>query len=169
MRRIRQDWVAIKGVLGGYDDGALVIIASLITACMRSLTVTTTKLSALEMLVEVGQCVGDDFILDRLLPYVVAFLSDHLALVRATALRSLALLVSRVHTVRVSDVSIFPEYIFPALQEFPHDEEVGVGVGCGPLTHTHTHTHTRSSCGLRMQRASRCLPRLRCGSWRFRS
>lgn len=55
---------------------------------------------------------------------MVALLSDHLPLVRASALRALQRLVAMVTTVRGTDATIFPEYILPSLRDFASDDEV---------------------------------------------
>ncbi|KAF9937293.1 Serine/threonine-protein kinase [Mortierella alpina] len=68
--------------------------------------------------------VADDIKLDRLIPYVVSCLNDDVGLVRAHALRILAKLLDEVETLDVINVTIFSEYILPALQAFPSDKEV---------------------------------------------
>ncbi|KAF9586481.1 Serine/threonine-protein kinase [Lunasporangiospora selenospora] len=77
-----------------------------------------------DMLLSIGKHVADDIKLDRLVPYIVACLSDDVALVRAHALKTLAKMLEEVETLDVINVTIFPEYILPALQSFPTDKEV---------------------------------------------
>ncbi|KAF9426647.1 Serine/threonine-protein kinase, partial [Podila epigama] len=66
----------------------------------------------------------DDIKLDRLVPYIVSCLNDEVGLVRAHALRILAKMLEEVETIDVINVTIFPEYILPALQGLPLDKEV---------------------------------------------
>ncbi|KAF8934383.1 Serine/threonine-protein kinase [Dissophora ornata] len=59
------------------------------------------------MLLSIGRHVADDIKLDRLVPYIL----------------------DEVETLDVINVTIFPEYILPALQAFPSDKEVLVRTG----------------------------------------
>ncbi|KAF9438121.1 Serine/threonine-protein kinase [Entomortierella beljakovae] len=79
---------------------------------------------ALDMLLSIGRHVADDIKLDRLVPYIVSCLTDDVGLVRAHALKTLARMLEEVETLDVINVTIFPEYILPALQPFSSDKEV---------------------------------------------
>ncbi|KAF9971093.1 Serine/threonine-protein kinase, partial [Actinomortierella ambigua] len=68
----------------------------------------------------------DDIKLDRVVPYIVSCFTDEVALVRAHAVKILTKLLSQVETLNVINVTIFPEYILPALRSFPSDPEVFV-------------------------------------------
>ncbi|KAG0266360.1 Serine/threonine-protein kinase [Mortierella polycephala] len=107
----------------GYDEGALIFL-SLLCSSMRNTAFPSSKMHALDMLLSIGRYVADDIKLDRLVPYVVSCLSDEVGLVRAHALKILAKLLDEVETLDVINVTIFPEYILPALQAFPSDNEV---------------------------------------------
>ncbi|KAG0258767.1 Serine/threonine-protein kinase [Actinomortierella ambigua] len=68
----------------------------------------------------------DDIKLDRVVPYIVSCFTDEVGLVRAHAVKILTKLLSQVETLNVINVTIFPEYILPALRSFPSDPEVFV-------------------------------------------
>ncbi|KAF9986941.1 Serine/threonine-protein kinase [Modicella reniformis] len=82
------------------------------------------QIHALDMLLSIGRHVADDIKLDRLVPYIVSCLTDEVGLVRAHALKTLAKMLHEVETLDVINVTIFPEYILPALHGFPTDKEV---------------------------------------------
>ncbi|KAF9336731.1 Serine/threonine-protein kinase [Podila minutissima] len=105
------------------NEGALIFL-SLLCSSLRNTAFPSSKIHALDMLLSIGRYVADDIKLDRLVPYVVYCLSDEVGLVRAHALRTLAKMLEEVETIDVINVTIFPEYILPALQGFPSDKEV---------------------------------------------
>ncbi|KAG0092152.1 Serine/threonine-protein kinase [Podila epicladia] len=105
------------------NEGALIFL-SLLCSSLRNTAFPSSKIHALDMLLSIGRYVADDIKLDRLVPYIVYCLSDEVGLVRAHALRTLAKMLEEVETIDVINVTIFPEYILPALQGFPSDKEV---------------------------------------------
>ncbi|CAG8467942.1 599_t:CDS:10 [Ambispora gerdemannii] len=106
-----------------FDGGALIFL-SLICATVRNTAYPTSKLHALEMLLAIGQHLEDEFKLDRLVPYLIALLSDKVALVRANTVKTLTHLLSMVETITPSNAMIFPEYILPQLRIFATDPEI---------------------------------------------
>lgn len=103
---------------------ALIIIASLITSCLRALHFTSSKLDALELLGKVSQYVPDEIILDRILPYIFHLLHDGEPRVRVFALHTITHCLTLVSSVPRSDANIFPEYILPNLADITQDEAV---------------------------------------------
>jgi hypothetical protein len=65
----------------------------------------------------------DEVLLGRVVPYLVALLSDPAALVRARSLRALTAVTARVRSLPVGEANLFPEYIFPAIERLPIDPE----------------------------------------------
>lgn len=59
---------------------------------------------------------------------MIASLSDRVALVRASALRTLTRIVEPVQVVRANDLNLFPSYIFPNVSSCKSDAEVSVRV-----------------------------------------
>jgi hypothetical protein len=53
----------------------------------------SSKLLALEILAEIGQYVSDEYMLDRIVPFIVTLLSDEAPCVRAVAMQKLTDLV----------------------------------------------------------------------------
>ncbi|KAG9325386.1 hypothetical protein KVV02_002622 [Mortierella alpina] len=112
-----------KDAQGASNEGALILL-SLLCSSIRNTAFPSSKMHALDLLLSMGRHVADDIKLDRLIPYVVSCLNDDVGLVRAHALRILAKLLDEVETLDVINVTIFSEYILPALQAFPSDKEV---------------------------------------------
>ncbi|CAG8444654.1 3441_t:CDS:10 [Ambispora leptoticha] len=109
---------------GDVPNGGALIFLSLICATIRNTAYPTSKLHALEMLLAIGQHLEDEFKLDRLVPYLIALLSDKVALVRANTVKTLTHLLSMVETITPSNAMIFPEYILPQLRKFVTDPEI---------------------------------------------
>jgi phosphoinositide-3-kinase regulatory subunit 4 len=108
------------------------MLGSLVTACWRSLNCTTAKLSGLELLERISSLVADEYIVDRYVPFITAFLSDEVASVRARALRTLACVVRGVKRVRAGDLNLFPAYIFPHVAPCKTDVEISVRASVAP-------------------------------------
>ncbi len=68
-------------------DNGFVLLGSLLCASVRSLSSDTAKLAALDLLSALSLLVRDEYRLDRILPYIVSFFSDHSSHVRASAIR----------------------------------------------------------------------------------
>ncbi|KAI1294081.1 Serine/threonine-protein kinase [Mortierella claussenii] len=114
---------AVKESQHAPNEGALIFL-SLLCSSMRNTAFPSSKMHALDMLLSIGRHVADDIRLDRLVPYIVSCLNDEVGIVRAHALKTLAKMLDEVETLDVFNVTIFPEYILPALQSFPADKEV---------------------------------------------
>lgn len=109
-------------------DGCLVIIVSLLTSCIRSCKYCVSKLTVLELLLKIAHHVGDDIILERLLPYILYLVNDPLPQVRAQALKILTQSLQLVRSMPRSDANIFPEYVLPSLSWLTQDQEVIVRI-----------------------------------------
>lgn len=83
------------------------IVGSLVAACVRGLSSTAAKLTALKLLLEVSARVLDEYKIDRVLPFINALLGDHAPIVRVAALRALTTCTSSVSSVRGSDLNLF--------------------------------------------------------------
>eukprot|EP01135_Chromosphaera_perkinsii_P009282 Nk52_evm34s1705 gene=Nk52_evmTU34s1705 len=103
---------------------SMVILISLVTHCVRSLRFSSSKLSALSLMLEMARYTDDVFIIDRIVPYVIVLLSDKLGTVRSAALRTLTQVLQLIKYVPPSDANIFPEYILPSIAYFVADEDV---------------------------------------------
>ncbi|KAH8550281.1 hypothetical protein BGW37DRAFT_79383 [Umbelopsis sp. PMI_123] len=106
-----------------YDDGALIFLTT-ICSLIRNTVYPRSKLMALDILLALSEHLTDDVKLDRLVPYVIALLTDETALVRANALKTLTQVLCMVESISPINASIFPEYIIPNVQPFATDKEV---------------------------------------------
>ena len=70
----------------------------------------------------------DELILERIVPYILYLIGDSVPRVRARALWTLTQTLQLVQMLPPNEGNIFPEYILPALANFPDDEEVIVRI-----------------------------------------
>ncbi|XP_033636552.1 phosphoinositide 3-kinase regulatory subunit 4-like [Asterias rubens] len=135
--RLKRDMETIIATLCPVDEdgdqckdtnNGLVIVLSLVTSCLRTLKFCINKLSGLEILLMIAHHIPDDLILDRIIPYMLHFITDPFPRVRAEAIRTLSKTLTLVNSVPRSDANIFPEYILPNLSNIAQDEIVLVRV-----------------------------------------
>ncbi|XP_074653856.1 phosphoinositide 3-kinase regulatory subunit 4-like [Tubulanus polymorphus] len=107
---------------------SLVLIISLITSNLRSLQYCATKLTALELLLQLAKYLTADMILDRLIPFMLYLVNDPFPQVRAATLKTITECLANVKTVPRSDANIFPEYILPSMSHLTQDEAATVRV-----------------------------------------
>ncbi|XP_024396466.1 serine/threonine-protein kinase VPS15 isoform X3 [Physcomitrium patens] len=106
----------------------MVLIASLLCACLRNVKLPQARRGTIQLLKEASSYIDDDARLQHVIPYVVALLSDSAAIVRCTALQTLCDVLSLVQVFPTSDAKIFPEYILPLLSMLPDDPEESVRI-----------------------------------------
>lgn len=105
------------------DRNGIVIILSLVCSSIRHCEVPETKLTAVYLIKSLGKLTSDEVRLQRLVPFLLELFEDPSATVRALALRTMTLLLSLIEAFPLSDASIFPQYILPALSPFPSDPD----------------------------------------------
>ncbi|XP_051113860.1 serine/threonine-protein kinase VPS15-like isoform X2 [Andrographis paniculata] len=108
-------------------DG-MVLIASLLCSCIRNVKVPFIRRTAVLLLKSCSLYIDDEDRLQRILPYVIALLSDPAAIVRCAALETLCDILPLVRDFPPSDAKIFPEYILPMLSMLPDDSEESVRI-----------------------------------------
>ncbi|PIN14329.1 WD40 repeat containing protein kinase [Handroanthus impetiginosus] len=106
----------------------MVLIASLLCSCIRNVKVPFIRRAAVLLLKSCALYIDDEDRLQRILPYVIAVLSDPAAIVRCAALETLCDILPLVRDFPPSDAKIFPEYIFPMLSMLPDDPEESVRI-----------------------------------------
>lgn len=75
------------------EQGYLIIL-SFVCSLVRNTLYSSSKLKSLDILLALAEHLSDDVKLDRLIPYVMALLTDESALVRSNALKVLTQVVS---------------------------------------------------------------------------
>ncbi|KAH8939345.1 hypothetical protein BDL97_15G033100 [Sphagnum fallax] len=117
---------------GGQEEAqkceGMVLIASLLCACLRNVKLPQARRGAIQLLHDSSLFIEDDARLQLVIPYVVALLSDTAAIVRCAALQTLCNVLSMVQVFPPSDAKIFPEYILPLLSMLPDDTEESVRI-----------------------------------------
>ncbi|KAK4765561.1 hypothetical protein SAY86_026651 [Trapa natans] len=106
----------------------MVLIASLLCSCIRNVKLPHLRRCALVLLRSCSHYIDDEDRLQRILPYVIAMLSDPAAIVRSAAVETLCDILSLVRDFPPSDAKIFPEYILPMLSMLPEDPEESVRI-----------------------------------------
>ncbi|KAJ0091359.1 hypothetical protein Patl1_13370 [Pistacia atlantica] len=104
----------------------MVLIASLLCSCIRNVKLPHMRRRAVLLLKSSSLYIDDEDRLQRVLPYVIAMLSDPAAIVRSAALETLCDILPLVRDFPPSDAKIFPEYILPMLSMLPDDPEESV-------------------------------------------
>ncbi|KAK2989607.1 hypothetical protein RJ640_027381 [Escallonia rubra] len=106
----------------------MVLIASLLCSCIRNVKLPHLRRGAVLLLKSCALYIDDEDRLQRVLPYVIAMLSDSAAIVRCAALETLCDILPLVRDFPPSDAKIFPEYILPMLSMIPDDPEESVRI-----------------------------------------
>ncbi|GMH03346.1 hypothetical protein Nepgr_005185 [Nepenthes gracilis] len=106
----------------------MVLITSLLCSCIRNVKFPHLRRSCILLLKSSSLYIDDDDRLQRVLPYVIAMLSDPAAIVRCAALETLSDILPLVREFPPSDAKIFPEYILPMLSMLPDDPEESVRI-----------------------------------------
>ncbi|KAL3861428.1 hypothetical protein ACJMK2_007462 [Sinanodonta woodiana] len=124
--RIKRDMDQILKSLGinesnPEENTGLVLIISLVGSSTREAHFCHSKLLALNLLLDLSKYVTPDIVLDRIIPYMINFISDKFAQVRALTIRSVTLCLANLKSVPRSDSNIFLEYIFPNLASLTQD------------------------------------------------
>ncbi|KAL5572531.1 hypothetical protein UlMin_022128 [Ulmus minor] len=106
----------------------MVLITSLLCSCIRNVKLPHLRRRAILLLKSSALYIDDEDRLQRVLPYVIAMLSDPAAIVRCAALETLCDILPLVRDFPPSDAKIFPEYILPMLSMLPDDPEESVRI-----------------------------------------
>eukprot|EP00268_Persea_americana_P045799 TRINITY_DN4692_c0_g1_i1.p1 TRINITY_DN4692_c0_g1~~TRINITY_DN4692_c0_g1_i1.p1 ORF type:complete len:1544 (+),score=279.50 TRINITY_DN4692_c0_g1_i1:480-5111(+) len=113
---------------GNLKCEGMVLIASLLCSCIRSVKLPQWRRRAVVLLKVSSLYIDDEDRLQHVLPYVIAMLSDPAAIVRCAALETLCDILPLVQDFPPSDAKIFPEYILPMLSTLPDDPEESVRI-----------------------------------------
>uniref|UniRef100_A0A182MZM5 non-specific serine/threonine protein kinase n=1 Tax=Anopheles dirus TaxID=7168 RepID=A0A182MZM5_9DIPT len=108
------------------DDDGLILITSVVTACIRGLSFCRSKLLALEILQSLAENTTAETILDRILPYILHLAQDAAPRVRVCSLNTLTRCLRMVRKLPRSDANVFPEYILPAIAPLATDSSAFV-------------------------------------------
>jgi phosphoinositide-3-kinase, regulatory subunit 4 len=87
--------IIVRQLTEFYLDGPALIILSLVCANLRSSTLPSSKLRALDVFLALCVHLTDEAKLDRMVPYIVDLLHDEAAIVRSSSLRTLVQVVRR--------------------------------------------------------------------------
>jgi len=134
----RQEAAAVKGVpakpaavaaVASSSEGAegggscLVLLVGCFCASIRNVTSSGLKLRCMQLLLRLALRCEDAVRTHRVLPYLIALLSDPTPLVRAEAIALTSALLASVETLQPSDERVMPDYVLPAVSRCAHDPE----------------------------------------------
>ncbi|KRX84177.1 Eukaryotic initiation factor 4A, partial [Trichinella sp. T6] len=131
VERVYGDLQYIKEVLRREDgklDDYILLFLTLITSLCRNLRELHHKLQVMNMFKDLARYLDDDVIIDRILPYVLSYVSDESPRARASAVYLTAHIMKNVHRVAASEAGIFVDYIFPSLFPTVNDKSVMVKI-----------------------------------------
>ncbi|KRZ07380.1 Phosphoinositide 3-kinase regulatory subunit 4, partial [Trichinella zimbabwensis] len=131
VERVYGDLQYIKEVLRREDgklDDYILLFLTLITSLCRNLRELHHKLQVMNMFKDLARYLDDDVIIDRILPYVLSYVSDESPRARASAVYLTAHIMKNVHRVAASEAGIFVDYIFPSLFPTVNDNSVMVKI-----------------------------------------
>lgn len=114
----------MEEIITEYDHGLLLLLI-LATSTLRSLESTDAKLIGIRLcvrLVESSPSVMSDYIIDRLLPYIVSLIAKSESRVRASCVASLNNILKYVDKLQPSDSNVFIDYILPQLAPLTYDQ-----------------------------------------------
>uniref|UniRef100_A0A6G1SFN2 non-specific serine/threonine protein kinase n=1 Tax=Aceria tosichella TaxID=561515 RepID=A0A6G1SFN2_9ACAR len=106
------------------DEHGLLLLLLLATSTLRSLQSTDAKLIGLKLCVKLieSSAVMAEYIIDRLLPYIIQLISKSTeSRVRALCVSSLNSVLKHVHELQLSDANVFIDYILPSLLPLAYD------------------------------------------------
>ena len=99
------------------------LVVTCICTCVRNVPSPLLKLRLVRLLTEVASHCQDAIRTGRILPYLVALLSDPLPSVRAEAVAQVAQLLAMVSTLQPTDLRLMPDYVIPALSRVASDPD----------------------------------------------
>eukprot|EP00339_Tiarina_fusa_P000098 CAMPEP_0117045680 /NCGR_PEP_ID=MMETSP0472-20121206/31601_1 /TAXON_ID=693140 ORGANISM="Tiarina fusus, Strain LIS" /NCGR_SAMPLE_ID=MMETSP0472 /ASSEMBLY_ACC=CAM_ASM_000603 /LENGTH=440 /DNA_ID=CAMNT_0004757773 /DNA_START=675 /DNA_END=1994 /DNA_ORIENTATION=- len=94
----------------------MVNLLSVVCSSIHNVVSDSIKLNAIELLVAFGENLDDKCRLQRIVPYLISLLHDPSPPIQAASITALVKILYLVNTFPPSDIKIFPEYIFPALE-----------------------------------------------------
>jgi phosphoinositide-3-kinase, regulatory subunit 4 len=97
------------------DASGLLLVTQIICSSIRHLRCPQSKVISLMLLTRFGLLLGDNIILQRVVPFVMLCIEDPIAIVRATSIRCLRALLSAVTEISQIDSNIFKDFLFPIL------------------------------------------------------
>ena len=99
------------------DDGSLIFLTLVISA-VRNTARSTARVRALELMLAFAERITDEAKLDRVLPSVVALLSDRSDIVKIAVIRTITQLLALVRVISPVNAHIFSEYVRPRLDPY---------------------------------------------------
>ncbi|ROW09385.1 hypothetical protein VMCG_02588 [Cytospora schulzeri] len=97
------------------DDGTLIFL-TLVVSSLRNTARAASKVRACDVLLAFAERLTDEAKLDRVLPYLIALLTDKADIVVITAIRTITQLLALVKAVNPVNAHVFLEYILPRMQ-----------------------------------------------------
>ncbi|RWS25485.1 phosphoinositide 3-kinase regulatory subunit 4-like protein, partial [Leptotrombidium deliense] len=129
--KLSRDLSSLVVMIVEEDAQGLILLLVIVTSSIRSLKHVYAKVTALRLLCDIIRAnvsVMSVYILDRILPYLMAVLNDKNSRVRSEAIDSLTFALSCVEDIPPSNNNVFPDYILPILCQITTDKSVLVRI-----------------------------------------
>ncbi|KAI1294765.1 Phosphoinositide 3-kinase regulatory subunit 4 [Halotydeus destructor] len=124
VNRLKVDFDILKRPIIEEDADGLVLLLTVVTSSLRALKHVHSKITALRLICEIVDSEPSTmsyYVLDRVLPYVLDYLSDKCPQVRSEAIETLTHTLSCVQEIPASDNNVFADYIMPAIVKLVND------------------------------------------------
>lgn len=110
------------------NSNGLLLLIQVICSNIRHLRFAQSKIVSLMLLVRLGLLCSQEIILRRIVPFVVVAIEDHVAVVRACAIKSLRMLMHSIIVISPGETNVFETFLFPVLNVVAKDSEVLVRI-----------------------------------------
>lgn len=116
VQKLHEDLEVLLEKLG---SGSLVLCVPLVTSCIRSVRMVSSRLSALAFLKKISAHLSSDLVLDRIIPFILQLLDDVVPRVRA---ESIYVLTDCIENCKLPDSNVLPNYILTKVRRLTNDE-----------------------------------------------
>ncbi|KAI8056579.1 hypothetical protein BDF22DRAFT_666984 [Syncephalis plumigaleata] len=104
------------------------LILPLLCSSLKHARCMSSKLTGLALAQRIAPTIADEYVLDRILPYLIWLLGDASALVRSRSVQVIAYMLKQVKSLSNINSDIFPEYILPHLSQCLSDSDALVRI-----------------------------------------
>ncbi|RKO97038.1 hypothetical protein CAUPRSCDRAFT_204, partial [Caulochytrium protostelioides] len=111
-------------LLPGANCDACLLLLSMVTSCIKSARWPSSRVQAIDLIVALGMRFGNQFRLDRCLPYLIKLVQPGEAtLVRVHALHGVMTVMKQLTSLTASDANLLVDYVLPNLQPLATESE----------------------------------------------
>uniref|UniRef100_A0A0N5ASF0 non-specific serine/threonine protein kinase n=1 Tax=Syphacia muris TaxID=451379 RepID=A0A0N5ASF0_9BILA len=132
--------------------GTSVLFISLVTSHVRALKSLRAKLTAMKILQRFAAITDSSIVTDRIIPYLMSFLSDNCVQIRVEGIYVVTAVLSSLNEIPVNENRLFVDYIFPRMKILSLDSSIlvrmSLALNLGELAGTSIKFLTQSAANL---------------------